>query len=472
MFLHLLYELNNDCMATIFSLGPKGADDLHPIKIRVQARTPRVDVKQQTPMRIAEKVWNTAPGSLERVKFCKNEQINKIFEDIENIRVDIYKKLDSGIALTASDVKEIVNYYVFSDLREKEAAEAEEKARQEAEANRVTLRMFIDRFRADIKSGKRLTEKGTVYASGTINAINQACERLKKFEEKTHTVYDFDDIDMNFYRDYTAYLNGEGYAINTTGKCIKQLKAIMATAESEGLHSNAKYKDKRFKGTRVDVDNIYLTKEDLKKIMAVDLSKKSYGFDLARDIFMVGVWTAQRISDYNNISPEDIQTYSKRIVVDVPDPEHPGQTKAEIQTREITVLNIRQKKTGAKVAIPCSSDLKKILEKYNFDIPHLADQNLNYNIKDIAKWAGLTEKITIVETKGGRPAEVQKEKWELVHSHTARRTGATLMYLSGMDIYDIMKITGHSTPQMLKKYIKADELEVIDKITDKYSYFD
>lgn len=29
------------------------------------------------------------------------------------------------------------------------------------------------------------------------------------------------------------------------------------------------------------------------------------------------------------------------------------------------------------------------------------------------------------------------------------------------------EITGHSTPVMLKKYIKADELEVVDKITDK-----
>ena len=49
---------------------------------------------------------------------------------------------------------------------------------------------------------------------------------------------------------------------------------------------------------------------------------------------------------------------------------------------------------------------------------------------------------------------------------------APLMYLAGMDIYDIMKITGHSTPMMLNKYIKADQLEVVEKITDKYDYSD
>ena len=66
---------------------------------------------------------------------------------------------------------------------------------------------------------------------------------------------------------------------------------------------------------------------------------------------------------------------------------------------------------------------------------------------------------------------VKYKKWELIHTHTARRTGATLMYLSGMDIYDIMKITGHSSPAMLKKYIKADQLEVVDKIMNKDDYF-
>ena len=194
-------------MATIFSLGPKGADDLCPIKIRVQARTPHVDVKQQTPLRISEKVWNTKPGTLERSKYCRDEKIKKVFDDVENIRMDIYKKLDAGVALSSADVKEIVNFYVYRELREKEAAEAEEAARLEAEANRVTLRKFIEQFRKDIKAGKRLTDKGTVYAPGTINAINQACERLKKFEKKMKREYDFDDIDMNFYRDYTAYLN-------------------------------------------------------------------------------------------------------------------------------------------------------------------------------------------------------------------------------------------------------------------------
>lgn len=187
---------------------------------------------------------------------------------------------------------------------------------------------------------------------------------------------------------------------------------------------------------------------------------------------MVGVWTAQRVSDYNNISRDDIQSYQMRSIVDEPDPNNPGKTIARIVTRDVTVINIRQKKTGAKVTVPCSSALIRILEKYNYQLPHLEDQVINRYIKEIAKKAKLTDIVEIEETKGGTPKMVKYQKWELIHTHTARRTGATLMYLSGMDIYDIMKITGHSSPAMLKKYIKADQLEVVDKIMNKYDYFD
>jgi integrase len=459
-------------MACYFYLESKRKNGLSPIFIRVQDPKHKLDIRQATKLLIEETIWQTSRDSKEYRTYCKNPQIKKIFDDTDEIRNTIDQLIEDGKTIDKDSVRQLISDIIYRDEREATEAAAAEAARLEAEANRVTLRKFIEQFRKDIKAGKRLTDKGTVYAPGTINAINQACERLKKFEKKMKREYDFDDIDMNFYRDYTAYLNEQGYAINTTGKCIKQLKAIMALAQSEGLHSNSKYQDKRFKGTRVEVDSIYLTKEDLKKMMAVDLSKRTYGFDLARDIFMVGVWTAQRVSDYNNIRPEDIEVYTKRSIVDVPDPENPGKTIEKIEKKEIRVINIRQKKTGTKVAIPCSSELLRILQKYNFDIPKLSDQNINDNIKEVARLAGLTEIIKTESTKGGKKTIEEHQKWELVHSHTARRTGATLMYLAGMDIYDIMKITGHSTPIMLKKYIKADELEVVDKITDKYDYFD
>ena len=74
-------------------------------------------------------------------------------------------------------------------------------------------------------------------------------------------------------------------------------------------------------------------------------------------------------------------------------------------------------------------------------------------------------------TNGGVKKTEMVEKYKLIMSHTARRTGATLMFLAGIDAYDIIKITGHQDLEMLRKYIKADHLDVAEKLSDKYDYF-
>lgn len=101
----------------------------------------------------------------------------------------------------------------------------------------------------------------------------------------------------------------------------------------------------------------------------------------------------------------------------------------------------------------------------------MSNVKINEYIKEIGRLAKIDDQIEIKQTKGGTEKTIVCRKYELICTHTARRTGATLMYLAGMDIYDIMKITGHSTPAMLKRYIKADELEVAEKIVRKYDYF-
>jgi len=123
-------------------------------------------------------------------------------------------------------------------------------------------------------------------------------------------------------------------------------------------------------------------------------------------------------------------------------------------------IDIIQKKTGAKVSIPCKKELLEILEKYDFNLPHLEDQTINRLIKKVAERAGITNPVTIETSKGGVKKKETFEKYKLVMSHTARRTGATLMYLAGIDAYDIVKITGYGDIEILNRFIKADQLDV------------
>ena len=464
-------------------LGAINKDGLAQIFISIQDRKSKTHIRQATGLYINASIWEKRNDEKALDRYSKNEDIMRILNSATEIRRTIDGMFKNGTVLNANEVRELVREIVYREEMERERKEKEEAERQAAEKAKITLVQFIDKYVTEIKSGARQTERGTNFSPNTVRSVKQALVQFQRFCKYKKKEYNFGDIDMQFYHDFTSYLKAEikdkkgtvlkeAYNVNTTGKCIRTLKNILSIAESEGLHSNSIWKDKKFKGTRIETESIYLTREDLDKIMKADLSKHGTGHDQARDIFMVGVWTAQRVSDYNYITKEQIYTHTKRWIEDVPDPENPGQTKAEIRTKEIMYISLIQKKTGAQVSIPVSSELKGILEKYDYSLPHLEDQVINRYLKDICKEAGLTESVEILETKGGTPVRNRYPKWDLVHTHTARRTGATLMYLSGMDLYDIMKITGHTTPVMLKKYIKADKLDIIEKITDKYNYFD
>ena len=459
-------------MATTFVLLNKEAKGLVPLYIRIQHPNPKINIRTKIDLDVPAEKWKLNRNGAAWSNYAQSESGSFVVAKTEEIRTAIDSRLREGKALTTNDVRKICDEIIYREERDEQLRQEEARRLAEAEAKRMTLSKYIDLYIQQIFSGARQTDKGSNFAYGTAKSLRESMTVWKTFQKETHKTYDFDDIDMPMYYKYTEWMKDRNYAINTVGKHIKNLKSILRCAESEGYNQNQKFKDKRFKGTRVEVDSIYLTKEDLEKFCAVDLSKMPVGYQHARDIFLVGCWTAQRVSDYNNITRDAIQSYTKRTIVDVPDPENPGKTKPEIQTREVMYINIRQHKTGAKVAVPCSTELKNILERYNYQMPHLADQVINRYIKEIGKMAGLTEMVEMVETKGGTKTTVKYEKYKLIHSHTARRTGATLMYLAGMDVYDIMKITGHSSPNMLKKYIKADQLEVVDKIIDKYNYFD
>lgn len=457
-------------MATEFKIRTKETKGTATLIVRCQSKVHKIDYRIASGLEVDIQAWNKSKKSATTLSNFRDAN-PVLTSKMDEIKKNLDSVLKRKTPPTKEEVREIVDSVVMAEARAAQQRRKEAKAKQEAEEQRMTLNKFIDTFLEEIQNGSRKTSRGTNYANGTIRAAKTALKQFKAFQKETKIEYDFNDIDMQFYYDFTAYLAKREYNINSTGKIVKQLKTIMAAAEAEGYHNSAIYKNNRFKGTRIDVDSIYLTKEELDAMMKADLEGLEPAADLARDIFMIGVWTAQRISDYNNIQKDDIQTIKNRWIEDIPDPDNPGQTMPVIRQNEITYINIRQQKTGAKVSIPCRAELREILEKYNFEIPRLEDQTINRLIKQVARKAGITQPVSIETTKGGVKKQESKEKCELVMSHTARRTGATLMYLAGVDIYDIMKITGHTTPEMLKKYIKADQLDVVQKLTDKYDYF-
>lgn len=281
-------------------------------------------------------------------------------------------------------------------------------------------------------------------ASVTVRSYKQTVNRLKDFNKKIKYNLDFDSIDLKFYYSFIQYLESNNYSINTIGKHIKNLITIMNRATEEGINTNLKYKHREFKSISEETVSIYLTESEIDALYNVDLSKTP-DWELARDIFLIGYYTGQRVSDYNGIVEEQIKKFDGR-----------------------EVFQFKQKKTSKHVYVPIHHRVRAIMDKrYNGKPPRkLNDPDINEYIKEAGRIAEITELITIQKTIGGKNETKSVPKNTLIVSHTARRSFCTNAYLSKMPVIDIMAISGHSTEREFYKYIKVTPQERAVKIAE------
>lgn len=84
---------------------------------------------------------------------------------------------------------------------------------------------------------------------------------------------------------------------------------------------------------------------------------------------------------------------------------------------------------------------------------------MNEYIKEVGELAEIKEKETLFKTRGTLRIESTPSKYELICTHTARRSFATNLYLQGVPSYTIMQITGHKTEKAFLRYIKVSSLQ-------------
>lgn len=285
--------------------------------------------------------------------------------------------------------------------------------------------------RPDVKKSK---------ASGTLKNYLITENILKRFNNEVYKI-DFDNIDMDFYNDFIDWCEKKNLTRNYIGKLVQTFKFFLNTATLEKINTNLEFKNPRFKVIREEVDNIYLSLEELNKIYKLDLSKHPK-LDQARDLFLIGAYTGLRVSDFNYLNEENIYEHNRE-----------------------TFLKVNTKKTIKKIVIPLRPEVKEILKKHNNKPPkRMPDQQINYKIKEVCENAGIDELASTTKTIGGQKITIKGFKFDLVKTHTARRSFCTNAYLSGMNPVDIMQISGHSSIKTFLNYIKADALHKAVKI--------
>ncbi|MCU4156857.1 site-specific integrase [Carboxylicivirga sp. A043] len=293
---------------------------------------------------------------------------------------------------------------------------------------KITLFSFIENY--IVQSKNRINPStGKKIALSTLKKYKTCFNCLKDFSTDTNKTIDFENINLDFYHDFTQYLaQSKQHATNTIGKQIAILKGFLNEATDRGINTKLDFKSHRFKITTEESDSVYLNEIELDEIFNLDLTNNPR-LDKVRDLFLVGAHTGCRFSDYTSITPESIKD---------------------------GFIKIEQIKTGNKVIIPMHPVVKSIIEKYKGELPQaISNQKFNQYIKEVCKKAELDniEKKTI--TKGGFKASKTFKKYELVSSHTARRSFATNLYKSGFPSISIMQITGHKSEKAFLKYIKV-----------------
>ena len=129
-------------------------------------------------------------------------------------------------------------------------------------------------------------------------------------------------------------------------------------------------------------------------------------------------------------------------------------------------INMVQAKTGERVTIPLLPQVIRILEKYDFCLK--ANTKINKQLKEVCKLAKINDVVWRKSYVDGVLVNKSYKKYDLVSSHTARRSFATNSYQKGIPTASIMKITGHRTEKSFYSYIKLDNKEHADILLEAW----
>ncbi len=282
--------------------------------------------------------------------------------------------------------------------------------------------------------------KGKPIKKKTLQHYKTALNKLEAFEKHYNRRLKLWDIDLSFYRDFLHYLRTEeNLNDNTIGRYIANIKMWCKIIDIEGLPISQEYRHSQFMVVKSVTKDIFLSEDEIVKVFNHDFSN-SDRLDNTRDLFIIGLRTGLRVSDFLRLKKLNI---------------------------EDDFIQVETEKTGEQVIIPMHENIKYILKKRKGELPHpISDQKFNLYIKEVCKEVGINKKVqgakmTTKTVKGQNVTRKESgtfHKYELVSSHTCRRSFATNLY-GKLPNLTIMAITGHRKESQFLLYIKQTKVE-------------
>ena len=324
----------------------------------------------------------------------------------------------------------LYNATIRSKIRELEDHLLEGGRIQDIGKEKITeIIPFLQQFIAATTAGT------TGVSMTTIKNYKSLLTRLEQYSTTRGVKLTFENIDLDFYDDFKAFLfEGGKCGMAGFGKHIKILKALMRLAMDKGLHNNTIFQHKLFKKVTVKTNKIYLTKEEIQQMEELDLSDDP-SLAAERDRFLISYYFLTQYSDSVKIRKKDFFEKGGR-----------------------TYLRYFQVKTGKECVIPARDAALAILEKRDYNLSGDTNQEANRKLKTISAMAGIN---TVVQ-EGDRTGP----KWKFVTTHTARRSAATHLALQGVNLKIIADLGGWEKVETLRTYLRSSGLDSAEVAKD------
>lgn len=270
-----------------------------------------------------------------------------------------------------------------------------------------------------------LKKKGKYFSS-----FRNLLEHFLNYQDSISRSFSTKDIGKEEIDGFVEYLHIEKVLkISTIKGMVMKLKYLLEKAYLNGWAVDDSYTDVKVREN--ESTQIYLKDKEITRIYYYKgLTKKQ---EEIRDLFIVGCMTGQRYSDYSRLTLDNIVGDN---------------------------IHVMQQKTKNKAVVPITDYVKEIFEKYGGKLPEArCIQYFNKAIKVICQKVGLTDMVVYEEEQAGEVIMIKKPKYEMVSSHTARRTFATNMIKDNIPANKIMKCTGHKSSACFDRY---DRMTLVD----------
>jgi integrase len=274
----------------------------------------------------------------------------------------------------------------------------------------------------------------------TIKSYRTLVNHLTAYAKLRRLKLEFAHVDAPFVEGFKTYLlRTVGLANTSINNNVKYLKAFLNATFEQGLHDLAHFKRFR-KLEAVAPEVVYLTAAEKLRLFQVPLAHLP-ALEQTRDVFLFECETGLRFSDVQALRPEQVSE---------------------------GYLLLTTQKTADLLRVPLSPLAQGILARYvghreGRALPVKSNQKTNADLKILGRLARLDMPTTTTQHKGSERVQTTRPKYDLISTHTARRTFVTLALEGGMRPETVMRITGHKDYKTLHRYLKITDAVVQDE---------